>query len=77
MRTSVSGSLAPPERAQWTTSPLLLAERREDVALARTALAQLTAAFDASRDGGHLPLAVHYEAQLAKAQALIERLDER
>jgi tetratricopeptide (TPR) repeat protein len=51
-----------------------LAERTGDPQLAKNALSQIDLALTALRDGGHAPLVEHYEAQLPKAHALVERL---
>jgi hypothetical protein len=53
---------------------MLLAERRNDLATAEQALAQITAAFETSRDAPHAPYAAYYEAQLPAARAVVERL---
>ena len=52
----------------------LVAERRGDLATAERALAQITAAFETCRDAHHAPAAAYFEAQLATARALVERL---
>jgi hypothetical protein len=53
---------------------MLLAERRRDAAMAKTALSQINAAFETMRDGGHAPSAAYYERQLPRARALVARL---
>src|SRR5258707_1138533 len=53
---------------------MLLAERRRDAAMAKTALDQINTAFETMRDGGHGPNAAYYEEQLARARALLARL---
>jgi hypothetical protein len=66
---------------QWATSfgnegvaLMLLAERRGDAAMAKTALSQINAAFETMRDGGNAPSAAYYERQLPRARALVARL---
>jgi len=54
---------------------MLIAERRSDAKVARQALEQIEAAFATMRDGGHVPFASYYEAQLPEARALVARLD--
>ena len=56
------------------TALLALAERTSNLALARRALDQLTAAEALLRAAAHLPYADHYEAELPAAQALVARL---
>jgi hypothetical protein len=53
---------------------MLLAERRRDAAMAKTALDQINTAFETMRDGGHAPSAAYYEQQLPRARALVARL---
>jgi tetratricopeptide (TPR) repeat protein len=53
---------------------MVLAERRKDAAMAETALSQISAAFEAIRDGGNAPSAAYFERQLPKARALVARL---
>jgi tetratricopeptide (TPR) repeat protein len=53
---------------------MLLADRRRDAAMAKTALSQISAAFETMRDGGHGPNAAYYEEQLPKARAIVARL---
>ena len=53
---------------------LLLAERTRDAAVAKTALSQISTAFETMRDGGHAPYAAYYEQQLPTARALVTRL---
>jgi tetratricopeptide (TPR) repeat protein len=52
----------------------LLAELRSDLPLAQQALDQLQAAEATMRQGGHIPNADYYAAQMSLAQALIDRL---
>jgi len=54
---------------------MLLAERRSDTEMARTAFAQIEAAFTTIRDGGHAPQASYYVTQLPKARALVAKLE--
>jgi tetratricopeptide (TPR) repeat protein len=49
---------------------MLLAERRRDAAMAKTALSQINAAFETTRDGGNVPRAASYQQQLPRARAL-------
>jgi hypothetical protein len=44
--------------------------------MAKTALDQIAAAAKTARDGGHAPVADYFEAQLPKAQSLVEHLTE-
>ena len=53
---------------------MLLAERRQDAAVAKTALSQINTAFETMRDGGHAAYAAYYEQQLPIARALVARL---
>jgi hypothetical protein len=53
---------------------MLLAERRQDAAMAETALSQINTAFETMRDGGHAPNAAFYESQLPRARAIVARL---
>ena len=53
---------------------VLLAERRGDAAMGKTALSQINEAFETMRDGGHAPSAAYYEGQLPRARAIVERL---
>jgi hypothetical protein len=53
---------------------MLLAERRRDAGMAKTALSQINAAFETMRDGGDAQLAATFERQLPKARALVARL---
>jgi tetratricopeptide (TPR) repeat protein len=71
------------ERAplEWATSfggegvaLLLLADRREDAAMAGTALSQINAALETTRDGGDAPNAAYYERQFSRARAVVGRL---
>ena len=56
---------------------ILLAERRGDAAMAKTALSQINAAFETMRDGGDAPSAAYYEQQLSRARAIVARLREQ
>jgi hypothetical protein len=51
-----------------------LADRRGDAGLAATAVSQIEQAVAMTRDGGHVPLAQYYEAQLPQARAIRDRL---
>jgi hypothetical protein len=69
---------------QWaaTTSDqgvamMQIAERTNDGALAETAVAQIETAYATLRDGGQAPGAAYFQAQLAKAQAIRDRLKGR
>jgi hypothetical protein len=53
---------------------MLLAERRRDAAMAKTALSQINAAIETMRDGGNAPSAAYYEQQLPRARAIVARL---
>ncbi|MGF1659453.1 MAG: hypothetical protein ACFCUS_08475 [Rubrimonas sp.] len=68
-------------RLDWAMStgsqgvaPLLLAERANDPAMAARAVAHLTEARDALREGGRGPRAAYCESQLPAALALRDRL---
>jgi hypothetical protein len=54
-----------------------LAERKKDPAMAKAALGQIEAAFEAMRTGGHGPYAAFYEARLPEARAILDRLQAR
>ena len=57
---------------------MLLAERLGDATRAQTAVQQIEVALATMRDGGwNAPSAAYYEAQLAKARLLLERLTKR
>ncbi len=71
------------ERAplQWARSAgnqgealMVLAERLGDSSKARAAVEQIEVALVTMREGGHLPAASYYEAQLPRARALLDRL---
>jgi hypothetical protein len=53
---------------------MLLAEQRNDASMAQTALSQINMAFETLRDGGHAQWAGYFEAHLALARAVVERL---
>ena len=53
---------------------MLLAERRRDAAMAKTALNQINTAFETMRDGGNAPSAANYERELPRARAIVARL---
>ena len=53
---------------------MLLAERRQDAAVAKTALSQINTAFETMRDGSHAPCGAYYEEQLPRARAIAARL---
>ena len=53
---------------------MLLAERRADAVMAKTALSQINTAFETMRDGGNAPGAAFYERQLPRARAIVVRL---
>ena len=66
---------------QWAASSgnqgvtmMLIADRANDGALAETAATQIAAACETLRAGGHEAGAAGFEAQLAKAQAIRDRL---
>ena len=68
-------------RSDWAMSTgnqgvalMVLAERLGDLSKARAAVEQIEAALATTREGGHAPLAAHYEAQLPRARALLDRL---
>jgi ATP-dependent Clp protease adapter protein ClpS len=52
-----------------------LAERRRDIGSARTAVAKLGLALAAARDGDDERIDAYHETQLAKARALLDRLE--
>jgi hypothetical protein len=56
---------------------MLIAERLSDVTKARSAVQQIEAALATTRDGGNIPAAAYYEAQLPKARSLLDRLTSR
>jgi tetratricopeptide (TPR) repeat protein len=65
----------------WATSTgsmgvamMQLAERQADLATAEQAVAQIEAALQVSRDGGHAPNAEYFEAMLPQARAVRDRL---
>jgi hypothetical protein len=51
-----------------------LAERKKDPVMAATALQQIETALAVTHAGGHTPNAAYYEARLAEARALLDRL---
>jgi len=53
---------------------MLISSRRGDLAMAERALAQIAAAHETARDGGHVVLAAYFEKRIAEAQVLVERL---
>ena len=53
---------------------MLVAERRRDAAMAKTALGRINTTFETQRDGGNAPRAAYYERQLPRARALVARL---
>jgi len=53
---------------------MLLAERRKDSAMAKTALSQINTAFETMRGGGDAASAAYYEQQLPMARAIVARL---
>ena len=53
---------------------MLLAERRRDAAMAKTALSQINTAFETTRDGGDARSAAFFEGQLPRARDLVTRL---
>ena len=55
----------------------LLADLRQDEGLAQQALDQITAAEAQMREGGHLPFADYYAAQIPAARALVQQLGSR
>jgi tetratricopeptide (TPR) repeat protein len=56
---------------------MLLAERRQDAAMAGTALSQINKAAETMRIGGNAPSAGFYEQQLPRARAIVARLRKR
>jgi hypothetical protein len=65
----------------WATSTgnqgvamMHLAERKKDPVMATTALQQIETALAVTHAGGHTPNAAYYEARLAEARALLDRL---
>jgi hypothetical protein len=56
---------------------MLLADRKNDAAMAKAALGQIEAAFEVSRAGDHAPMADYFEARLSDARALLARLEAR
>src|SRR5262249_22567255 len=68
-------------RGEWAKSLgnqgvalMLVAERRRDAAMAKTALSQINTAFETMRDDGNAPSAAYYEQQLPRARAIVARL---
>jgi len=55
----------------------LLSERLSDATMARSAVEQIAVAIVILRDGGTAPAAAYYEARLAEARALLEKLTSR
>jgi hypothetical protein len=53
---------------------MLIADRTKDRALAAAALRQIQTAYETERSGGQQQWAAFYEAQLSKAQAILDRL---
>jgi hypothetical protein len=53
---------------------LLIAERRADGAMAKTALDQIEAAITTAREGGDALAAANFEAQVPKARSLVKHL---
>jgi hypothetical protein len=53
---------------------ILLAERRRDASMAKTALSQINTAFEILRDGGDAQGAAFFERQLPRARAIVARL---
>jgi len=56
---------------------MLLAERRQDAAMAGTALSQINKAIETMRSGGNAPSATFYEEHLPRARAIVTRLRKR
>ena len=56
---------------------MLIAERTRDASKAKTAYDQIEAAAQTAREGGDEPTAAYFEAQLPKAQSLVEGLSGR
>jgi hypothetical protein len=54
-----------------------LADRNIDAELAKTALGQIEAAFEAMCTGGHGPFEAYYEARLPEARAILDSLQAR
>jgi hypothetical protein len=68
----------------WATSTgihgvamMRLAERKKDPVMAETALQEIEAAFEVTRDGGQARNAAYLEARLPEARALVDRLQAR
>src|SRR5271166_2991175 len=53
---------------------MLIADRTNDVVVAETAVRQIETAYETLRSGGQEPWSAFYRAQLAKAQAIRDRL---
>jgi hypothetical protein len=69
---------------QWAASTgnqgvamMVIADRTDDAALAETAVQQIEAAYEMTQSGGHEQWAAYYRAQLARAQAVRDRLKGR
>ncbi len=65
----------------WAKSPgnqgeamMWPAERENDAGLAKNAPEQIETAYQNMQAAGHAPYAAYYQAQLTKAQALVQRL---
>ena len=56
---------------------VLIAGRNNDVGVAETALRQIETANDTLRSGGHEQLSAYFQAQLAKARVIRDRLGGR
>jgi len=54
-----------------------LAERTKDAAMAKAAVAQISAAYETMRAGGHAPAAAYFEERLPEARAILQRLGGR
>jgi len=54
-----------------------LAERTKDAAMAKAAVAQISAAYETMQAGGDAPDAANLKAGLAEARAILQRLGGR
>src|SRR5262249_55063470 len=53
---------------------ILLAKRRVDAAMAKTAVAQIEAARDLMQAAGHAPFTAHYQAKLVRGRAAANKI---
>jgi tetratricopeptide (TPR) repeat protein len=56
---------------------MLIADRTNSLVVAETAVRQIETAYETLRSGGHEQWAAYFEAQLAKARSIRDRLEDR